>query len=152
ECIGQAQQLGQGVVAEPSLASDLANYYRQHGQFEKATELLRPLAQASIGNKKAELADLDAQWGDDLLREGKLDQSLKCWEEVQQLQEGSRTAECQSRLATIYQKLAEKAAADHKDPQALEYLAKLTTMADNPKTYEMAADIYERDGQLENAI
>lgn len=152
DCINQAQQLGLGVVAEPSLASDLANYYRQRGKYERAVDLLRPLAQADITGKKAELADLDALWGDEALRSGNVEQALKCWDEVRQLREGSRFGEADARLATIYQKLANAAANAKDDDKALVYLSKLNAIAQNSRNYEMAADIYERTNQLELAI
>lgn len=152
ECISQAQQLGAGVVAEPELASELAGYYRQRNQYQKALDLLRPLAKEGIAGKKAELADLDALWGDELLRNGELEKALRCWEEVRDLREGSRFAEAEARLATIYQKLANKLAASRNDDQALSYLSKLNTIAQNAKNFELAADIYERNGQLELAI
>ncbi|HEY9712912.1 MAG TPA: hypothetical protein V6C72_05555, partial [Chroococcales cyanobacterium] len=152
DCISQAQQLGSGVVAEPSLASDLANYYRQRGKYERAIELLRPLAKADIAGKKAELADLDALWGDESLRAGNLDQSLRCWEEVRDLREGSRYGEADARLSTIYQRLANTMASEKKDDQALAYLNKLNNIAQNARNYEMAAELYERQGQLDLAI
>lgn len=152
DCISQAQQLGLGVVAEPALASDLANYYRQRGKYERAIELLRPLAKAGIPGKKAELADLDALWGDEALRAGNVDQALKCWEEVRDLREGSRYGEADARLATIYQKCANAAANDNDDAKALVYLSKLNNIAQNSRNYEMASDIYVRTGELELAI
>ncbi|CAN5220697.1 hypothetical protein BH10CYA1_BH10CYA1_07090 [soil metagenome] len=152
DCISQAQQLGLGVVAEPALASDLANYYRQRGKYERAIELLRPLAKAGVAGKKAELADLDALWGDEALRSGKVDQALKCWEEVRALREGSRYSEADARLATIYQKIANAAANDNDDAKALVYLTKLNNIAQNSRNFEMASDIYVRTGELELAI
>lgn len=150
--ISQAQQLGHGVAEEPVLASDLANYYRQRQEWARAAELLRPLAQAGMAGKKAELADLDALWGDECIRDGELDQALKCWEEVRTIGEGSRTSEVDSRLATIYQKFANKLMAGNDDAKALDYLAKLNVIAPSAANYERAADIYERQGQLELAI
>jgi len=152
DCISQAQQLGAGVVSEPALASDLANFYRQHSRFERAIELLRPLAKANIEGKKAELADLDALWGDEALRAGNVDQALRCWEEVKDLHEGSRYGEAEARLATIYQKLADSSASNNDDGKALGYLNKLNNIAQNSRNYEMAAEIYERSGELELAI
>ena len=152
DCISQAQQLGLGVVAEPALASDLANYYRQRGKYERAIELLRPLAKAGITGKKAELADLDALWGDESLRSGKIEQALKCWEEVRDLREGSRYGEADARLATIYQKCANAAANDNDDAKALVYLSKLNNINQNARNYEMASDIYVRTGELELGI
>lgn len=152
DCISQAQQLGMGVIAEPALASDLANFYRQRGKYERAVELLRPLAQGGIAGKKAELADLDALWGDESLRAGNLEQALKCWEEVRDLREGSRYGEADARLATIYQKCANAAANDNDDAKALVYLSKLNNIAQNSRNYEMASDIYVRTGDLELAI
>ncbi|MBI4534287.1 MAG: hypothetical protein HY711_10125 [Candidatus Melainabacteria bacterium] len=152
DCITQAQQLGTGVVAEPALASDLANYYRQRGQYQKATELLRPLAQANIADKKSELADLAALWGDQELQEGSLDTALACWEEVRDLREGSRFAEAESRLATIYQRMVNKLLSEKDDTKAQAYLIKLNTIAESASNYERIADIYERRGQLDIAI
>lgn len=152
DCISKAQSMGQGVVADPDLASQLANYYRLHSRYDKACDLLRPLAQQVVPGKKAELADLCALWGDGELRDGHLEKSCTLWEEVKDLHEGSRFSESDARLATIYQRLAEKLSADKKDKEALAYLGKLNAIADNARNYEMAADIYERDGQLELAI
>ncbi len=152
DCISQAQQLGLGVIAEPALASDLANFYRQRGKYERAIELLRPLAKGGITGKKAELADLDALWGDEALRAGNVEQALKCWEEVRDLREGSRYGEADARLATIYQKSANSAANDNDDAKALVYLSKLNNIAQNSRNYEMASDIYVRTGELELGI
>ncbi len=152
QAISHAQQLGQGVVAEPDLASDLANYYMKRQQYAKAIELLRPLAQQNIGDKKAELADLDAAYGDTLLGKEDLEGALKCWEEVRDLKAGSRLDEAEARLATIYEKMANKFAAEHKDTEAIAYLSKLTSMAHNPKHYLAMADIYERGDKLDLAI
>jgi len=152
DSISKAQQLGQGVVAEPSLASDMANYYRLRRQYEKAINLLRPLAQKDIAGKKAELADLDALWGDEALRNSDFDTALTCWEEVKNLGVGSRFSEAEARLATIYEKLAEKLASGGKESEALGYLGKLTNISRNPKHFERAADIYAESGKLELAI
>jgi tetratricopeptide (TPR) repeat protein len=152
QCISHAQQLGKGPVAEPSLASDLANYYRQRGHYDKAIELLRPLAKANVPGKRAELADLDALWGDQALRDGQTEVALRCWEEVRELRDGSRFGETESRLSTIYQKLASASAANNDDSKALDYLDKLNYIAQNPKNYQLAASIYERDGKLDLAI
>ncbi|MBS2005564.1 MAG: hypothetical protein JST01_00895 [Cyanobacteria bacterium SZAS TMP-1] len=151
-CISQAKQLGNGVAEDPELASQLAKYYSMHNRYDKAVELLRPLAQANVPGKKAELADLDALWGDEQLREGKLTSALSLWEEVKDLKDGSRYTEADNRLATIYQRLAGKLIDDKKDTEALVYLNKLNAIAENPRNYETCADIYERTGQLELAI
>ncbi len=152
ESIAHAQQLGTGVVSEPQLASDLANYYRQRGAHERAIELLRPLAQANIPGKRAELADLCALWGDEAIRAGDLDRALKCWDEVRTLRDGTRYQESDARLATIYQKMVTKQLVNKDDTRALAFLAKLNMIAENASNYERAAEIYERRGQLELAI
>jgi tetratricopeptide (TPR) repeat protein len=155
DCVNHAQQLGSSVSTEPALASDLANYYRQHGDFERAINLLRPLAKANVAGKRAELADLAAAWGDEALRNGKTEMALRCWEEVHELNDGSRASEAESRLATIYQKMANKLASneDQKDDEdALKYLNKLNNIAQNPHNYELAADLYEKQKHLELAI
>lgn len=152
ECISHAQQLGAGVVAERQLASELAKYYRQHGNHDRAIELLRPLAQANLPGKKAELADLCASWGDEAIRDGDLDRALRCWEEVRALREGTRYLEADARLATIYQKMVAKFTSKGDDRQALAYLAKLNLIAENASNYERAAEIYQRLGQLDLAI
>lgn len=152
QCISQAQQMGTGILADPSLASDLANYYRQHSRFDRAVELLRPLAQSNVPGKKAELADLDALWGDEALRDNKLDTALKCWNEVAELHDGTRFQEADARLATIYQKLADKMITTGNDDQALAYLNKLNVMQENARNLEMTAEIYERQGKLDLSI
>ena len=152
DCISRAQKLGEGVSAQPVLATELANFYRRQGKFDKAIELLTPLAKAGIAGKKAELSDLVASYGDELLQQGKLEESLKCWEQVKDLREGSRFAESEARLSTIYQRLANKLASAKDDEQALAFLDKLNTIAQNPKNYEMAADIHVRMKKLDLAI
>lgn len=155
DCVSHAQELGAGVATEPALASDLAKYYRQRGDFEKAISLLRPLAKADVPGKRAELADLAAAWGDEALRNGKTEMALRCWEEVHELNDGSRASEAESRLATIYQKLANKLASDDDpkdDEEALKYLSKLNNIAQNPRNYQLAADLYVKQNQLELAI
>lgn len=152
QAISHAQQLGKGVVAEPDLASDLANYYMKRQQYDKAIDLLRPLAKENIGNKKSELADLDAAYGDTLLAKGDLEGALRSWEEVKTLQAGSRLGEAEARLATIYEKLAFKLSGEKKDEAAINYLSKLTNIAKNPKHYLSMSDIYERNGKLDLAI
>lgn len=150
--ISKAQQLGEGVVAEPDLASDLANYYMKKKDYDKAIDLLRPLAKGNIEGKKQELADLDAAYGDELLSKGELDKALRCWEEVRDLRAGSRFSEAEARLSTIYEKNATKLAGEQKDDEAIAYYGKLTALAQNPKYYLALADIYERKKQLEMAI
>jgi tetratricopeptide (TPR) repeat protein len=152
DCVGKAEKLGSGVIGEPTLASDLANYYRRRGKFQKAVELLQPLAKAGVVGKKAELADLDAAWGDELLSEGKIEESLRCWEEVRDTREGSRFGEAEARLSTIYQRLANNLSSKKDDEAALAYLTKLNNIAQSPRNYEMASDIYEREGKLDLAI
>jgi len=152
DCIVHAQQLGVGVVADPDLASQLANYYRQKGKYEKALDLLRPLANASIPGKKAELADMDAFRGDECIEKGELEQAKRCWEEVRDIKEGSRYPEAQSRLSTIYTRLADLAYNNHEDDKALDYLNKLNEIGENTKNYFLAAEIYERDDKINEAI
>jgi tetratricopeptide (TPR) repeat protein len=152
EAIGQAQQLGTGIVADPTLASELANYYRQRREYERAIELLRPLADANIQGKKAELADLDALCGDEALRDGKYELALKCWEEARDLKEGVRYTEAEARLATIYQKMSDKLLLSGNDEQALTVLNKLNSLSENGTNLEKTADIYERQNKLDLAI
>ena len=151
-CISQAKQMGNGIAEDPELASQLAKYYSMHNRYDKAVDLLRPLAQANVPGKKEELADLDALWGDGELRDGKLQSALTLWEEVKDLKVGSRASEADNRLATIYQRMAGKFIDDKKDKEALVYLNKLNSIAENPRNYETCAEIYERTGQLELAI
>ena len=152
DCIVHAQQLGVGVVADPILASQLANYYRQKGMYEKAVDLLRPLANASVPGKKAELADMDAFRGDECIEKGDLEQARRCWEEVRDIKEGSRFPEAEARLSTIYTRLADLAYGDHEDEKAIDYINKLNAIGENTKNYLLAAEIYERDGKLDEAI
>lgn len=151
-CITHAQQLGAGVIADPALASELANYYKQHGQLEKAIDLLRPLANAALPGKKGELADLDAMRGDDCIEQGKLDEAKRLWEEVERLNEGVRSTEAKSRLATIYLKLVDIAYSNGDDAKALDYLSKLNALEENARNYLLAADICEHGGKTEEAI
>ncbi|HEY9793354.1 MAG TPA: tetratricopeptide repeat protein [Candidatus Obscuribacterales bacterium] len=152
DLIVQAQQLGAGVVADPELASDLANYYRQKGQYQRAIELLRPLAANNVAGKKAELADLDASWGDQALQDGDVKQALTCWEEVRDLHDGGRFTEADSRLATIYQKIGDEMMRKGNDEEALKYYSKLNAMTPNAAVLERTADLYQKDGKLELAI
>jgi tetratricopeptide (TPR) repeat protein len=152
DCITQAQSMGAGIASDPSLASELANYYRQHNQYKRAIELLRPLAAQNVPRKKAELADLDAAYGDEAMRTGDLQQAMEAWEEVRELHEGSRTNEAESRLATIYQKFAEQMSARGDEDQALKYYNKLNAMTPSPTSYERSAELYQKQGNLELAI
>ena len=152
DCIVHAQQLGVGVVADPTLTSQLANYYRQKGMYEKAVDLLRPLANASVPGKKAELADMDAFRGDECIEKGDLEQAKRCWEEVRDIKEGSRYPEAEARLTTIYTRLADLAYGNHEDEKAIDYINKLNAIGENTKNYLLAAEIYERDGKLNEAI
>lgn len=151
-CVSQAQQLGAGLMTDPQLSSDLANYYRQRNQYQRATELLRPLANENVANKKNELADLDALWGDEAFREGNIEQAMKCWEEVKTLQAGTRVAECDTRLSSIYQKMAGIYAAKNDSEASLNYLAKLNSLAPSQQSYEQSSDLYAQQGKLELAI
>ncbi|HEY9775356.1 MAG TPA: hypothetical protein V6C81_16435 [Planktothrix sp.] len=154
ECVSRAQQEGMGLASAPQLASDLANYYRARSQFAKAVDLLRPLAQANVEGKKGELSDLDALYGDQLMLDGKLEEALRCWEEVKELNDGSRAGEAPARLATIYRKLAINLASDKSgksDEQALAYLGKLAESS-NPADLQLAADLYEKSGKPDDAI
>lgn len=151
-CITQAQALGTGVVADPALASDLANYYRQHNQHARAIELLRPLSTQNIPGKKAELADLDASFGDECMRTGNLKQAMQAWEEVKELHEGSRFSEADSRLSSIYQKIAEQVSGKGDQDEALKYYGKLNAMAPSPSSLERAAELYQKQGNLSLAI
>lgn len=152
DCISHAQQLGKGVIAEPELASNLCNYYRLKGRWDRATDLLRPLACANVQGKRAELADLDALWGDEALRDGHPEIALHCWEEVRELHEGSRYPEADSRLCTVYQKLVDASSLKNDDIKVLEYLEKLNYIAHNARNYLMSASIYEKQGKLDKAI
>ncbi len=155
KCISQAQQLGSSVASDPALAMELANYYQKRDNREKAVELLRPLAQANVPGTRTDLADIDASWGDELLRDGKLEEALRCWEEVSELKSGSRASEAPARLTTIYQKLATSLASDNNtnnDADALKYLNKLNSISETPKNLEMAADLQQKSGQLDDAI
>jgi tetratricopeptide (TPR) repeat protein len=152
DCIMQAQQLHASVAEEPALASDLANYYHQHGQYQRAIDLLRPLAAANIPGKKAELADLSATWGDQALQDGDTKQAMRCWEAVRDLKDGSRYAEAESRLATIYQKVAEEMSRNGDDDEALKYYEKLNAMGGNATALERSADLYQKQGKLDLAI
>ncbi|MBY0357089.1 MAG: tetratricopeptide repeat protein [Candidatus Obscuribacterales bacterium] len=146
-CISQAQQLGTGLMSDPELSTELANYYRQKNQYQRAAELLRPFS-----DKKVELADLDALWGDESFRQGDIEQAMKCWEEVRDLNCGSRMSECDTRLATIYQKMANIQMAKNNNEGALNYLAKLNNVAPNPQSYEKTSDLYAQLGKTDLAI
>ncbi|MBX9723082.1 MAG: hypothetical protein K2X81_16895, partial [Candidatus Obscuribacterales bacterium] len=151
-CISQAQQSGAGVMADPQLTSDLAKYYEQRNQYMRAAELLRPLAQQNVAHKKTELSDLDAMWGDDSYNKGDTEQALKCWEEIKTLGEGSRFNECDTRLATIYQKMATELLSRDKVEEALKCLNNLNTLAPSAQSYEKCADLYVKQGKLDLAI
>ena len=150
--ISEAQKLGAGLVQEPTLASDLANYYRQRKQFDRVVALIQPLAQANLPGKRAELADLEALWGDELLANGDLQRALKSWEHVKELGEGTRITEADSRLATIYQRLIDQYTAQGNDELALKYLNKMNALANNINNFERTGDIYSKHGQYDLAI
>ncbi len=151
-CITEAQQQGMGVMTDPQLSSDLANYYRQRNQYGRAADLLRPLAEQNLPKKKAELSDLLALWGDESFRKGKNDVAVKCWEEVRELKDGQRYSEADSRLASIYLKIANEKLAKGEEDGALDYFNKLNNLAPSPQTYERTSDIYARQGKLDLAI
>ncbi len=152
DCIEQARSHGKSIANCPQLATQLANYYSKKNEFAKAIDILRPLVKETTPEKKSELADLDALWGDECLSNNKLEQALTCWEEVKQLSCGTRLPEADQKLATIYQRLANNFANNKQDKEALGYLAKLNSVSQNYKSHEMAADLYERDGQTSLAI
>lgn len=151
-CVTQAKETGSGVLSDPQLASDLAKYYIQRNQYSRASDLLRPLAEQNVPHKKTELADLDALWGDDCFNRGETPQALKCWEEIKQLGEGSRFSECDTRLATIYQKLSNEAFGKDDIDGAINALNNLNHLAPSPQTYEKCGDLYAKKGQLDLAI
>lgn len=152
QCITEAQQLGAGLAAEPELASGLANYYRQRNQYQRAVELLRPLAAADLPGKKAELSDLAALWGDESFRSGDFKTALRSWEEVKELGAGSRLEEADSRLATIYAKMAAQSATKGDIDAALAFYSKLNTLSPSASSLEQTALLYERQGNYELAI
>lgn len=151
-CISQAQQSGAGVMSDPQLTSDLAKYYIQRNQYSRAAELLRPLAAQNVPHKKTELSDLDALWGDDAFNKGDTDQARQCWEEIKSLAEGSRFNEVDTRLASIYQKMANELLSKDDVDGALRYLNNLNTLAPSPQTYEKCADLYAKSGKVDLAI
>jgi tetratricopeptide (TPR) repeat protein len=148
--IARAQQLGAGVIADPALTYQLANYYRQQGSYERAAQLLRPLAATNTGNARAELSDLDAAWGDGQI-DSNVEQAMRCWEEVQSLNTGSRVQEAPAKLATIYQRYADKLTAEGDDKAALSILKKLNMVAQNPFYHQKTADVYEKLGFYDQA-
>lgn len=152
DCITAAQQQGAGVVTDTQLSSDLANYYRQRNQYERAAELLRPLSTANVPKKKAELSDLLALWGDEAFRNGQNDVAVKCWEEIRELKDGQRYSEAESRLASIYAKIANEKLAKGDDDVALDYFNKLNILAPSQQTFERTSDLYTRQGKLDLAI
>jgi tetratricopeptide (TPR) repeat protein len=148
--ISHAQQLGQGVIADPALTYQLANYYRQRSSYDRAAQLLRPLAAANMADARGQLSDLDAAWGDEQMNTN-IEQAMHCWEEVQSLNTGSRLSEAPARLATIYQQYADKQIAGGDDKSALATLTKLNTIAQNPAYHEKTAQVYERMGLFDQA-
>lgn len=150
--ISQAQQSGSGLMSDPQLTSDLAKYYVQRNQYSRAAELLRPLAQQNLPRKKTELADLNALWGDECFNKGDTQQALKCWEEIKSLGEGSRINEVDTRLATIYQKMANEYLAKDDVENALRCLNNLNNIAANPQSCEKVAELYAKQGKLDLAI
>src|SRR6185437_2282574 len=117
---------------------------RQHNQYERAIELLRPLAQQNTPGKKAELADLDAAWGDECMRNGDLKQALTAWEEVKDTHDGSRYTEADTRLSSIYHKMGEQMAVKGDVEEALKYYNKLNSLVPSSYTYERAAELYQK--------
>ncbi|MBX9573364.1 MAG: tetratricopeptide repeat protein [Candidatus Obscuribacterales bacterium] len=151
-CISQATQSGKGIASDPQLASDLAKFYVQRNQYARAADLLRPLAEANVPHKKTELADLNALWGDACFNRGDTAQALKCWEEIKSLGEGSRFNECDTRLATIYQKMSNDMLAKDNIEGALTSLSNLNNIAPSPQSYEKTSDLYAKTGKLDLAI
>ena len=151
-CISQAQNSGKGIASDPQLASDLAKFYIQRNQYSRAADLLRPLAEANVPHKKTELADLNALWGDACFNRGDTEQSLKCWEEIKRLGEGSRFNECDTRLATIHQKMANDMLAKDNVEGALTSLSNLNNIAPSPQSLEKTSDLYAKTGKLDLAI
>lgn len=151
-CITEAQQRGTGVMTDPQLSSDLANHYRQRNQYQRAADLLRPLAEQNLPKKRAELSDLLALWGDEAFRKGSNEIAVKCWEEVRTLKDGQRFSEAESRLASIYLKIANEKMAKGDEETALDFYNKLNNLAPSPQTYERTSDIYARQGKLDLSI
>lgn len=152
QCITEAQQLGAGLAAEPELASGLANYYRQRNQYQRAVELLRPLAAADLPGKKVELSDLAALWGDESFRNGDFKTALRCWEEVKELGAGTRLDEADSRLSTVYAKMAAESATKGDIDAAIAYYGKLNALSPSATSLEHTALLYEKQGKYELAI
>lgn len=152
QCITEAQQLGAGLAAEPELASGLASYYRQRNQYQRAVELLRPLAAADLPGKKIELSDLAALWGDESFRSGDFKTALRCWEEVKELGAGTRLDEADSRLSTVYAKMAAESATKGDIDAAIAYYTKLNTLSPSATSLEQTAVLYEKQGKYELAI
>lgn len=152
QCITMAQQNGISVASNPQLAQELSNYYRQRNQFDRAVELIRPLADQNLPGQKAALADLSAHWGDESFRQGDSIQALQCWEEVKELKEGSRFTEADTRLSSILQKLIAESLTKGDDNGALNYLNRLNVMAPNPQNFEKTAELYGKQGKLDLAI
>ena len=151
-CISEAQQSGPGVMTDPALTSDLAKYYVQRNQYNRAAELLRPLAQQNVPHKKTELSDLDALWGDACFAKGDTEQSQKCWEEIKSLGEGSRFNEVDTRLATIYQKMSNELLAKDDIEGALKCLNSLNTIAPSQQSFEKTSELYAKQDKLDLAI
>ena len=152
DCIKQAQGLGSGVMTDTQLSSDLANYYRQRNEYDRAAELLRPLSSQGVPKKKSELSDLLALWGDESFRNGKNDIAAKCWEEIRNLKDGQRFSEAESRLASIYAKIANEMLAKGDDAAALDYYNRLNVLAPSQQTFERTSDLYQQQGKLDLAI
>ena len=53
DCIKKAQKLGQGVAAQPALATELANFYRRQGKYEKSNRYFAPASQSGSSWQKS---------------------------------------------------------------------------------------------------
>ncbi len=62
ESVSHAQQLGLSLADEPVLSTQLANYYRQRGDYEKAIDLMRPLAKGEADHKPGHREQARLSW------------------------------------------------------------------------------------------
>ncbi len=134
-----------------------ASYYEQKGDFEEAEKLFAS-AQTAIPDRAMTegRAKLYVNWAEANTRGGDLEASVQHLEQARRLIPGlgePLTTVVPHRLAEQYRALAAIAETKKKDDrQALELLKKSLAASDEPVTWMSMANIYSRQGKVDDAI